>query len=255
MNCLVDIWYLSGRHIRTRLRTPVWIFVSLVQPMIWLGIFSQLFKKVADLPQFPTESYLQFFAPGVVVMTVLFGAAWAGMGMIEDMDLGILTKMLATPVTRVSIVLSRVLATVITLIVQALLIFLIATMMGVDIATGMAGVLLTVLVISLLGVGLAGLSNALALLLRKSDPLVAVVSFVTMPLMFLSSAMIPGQMLPGWIETARKFNPVDYAVESVRNLVVTGYEWGSLIPNILFLAAFAVASVSLATAMFRIRAE
>ena len=255
MNCLVDIWYLSGRHIRTRLRTPVWIFVSLVQPMIWLGIFSQLFKKVADLPQFPTESYLQFFAPGVVVMTVLFGAAWAGMGMIEDMDLGILTKMLATPVTRVSIVLSRVLATVITLIVQALLIFLIATMMGVDIATGMAGVLLTVLVISLLGVGLAGLSNALALLLRKSDPLVAVVSFVTMPLMFLSSAMIPSQMLPGWIETARRFNPVDYAVESVRNLVVTGYEWGSLIPNILFLAAFAVVSVSLATAMFRIRAE
>ncbi|MEE8174593.1 MAG: ABC transporter permease [Dehalococcoidia bacterium] len=255
MNCLVDIWYLSGRHIRTRLRTPVWIFVSLVQPMIWLVIFSQLFKNVADLPQFPTENYLQFFAPGVVVMTVLFGAAWAGMGMIEDMDLGILTKMLATPVTRVSIVLSRVLATVITLIVQALLIFLIATMMGVDIATGMAGVLLTVLVISLLGVGLAGLSNALALLLRKSDPLVAVVSFVTMPLMFLSSAMIPGQMLPGWIETARKFNPVDYAVESVRNLVVTGYEWGSLVPNILFLAAFAVVSVSLATAMFRIRAE
>jgi len=255
LNCLVDIWYLSGRHIRTRLRTPVWIFVSLVQPMIWLGIFSQLFKKVADLPQFPTESYLQFFAPGVVVMTVLFGAAWAGMGMIEDMDLGILTKMLATPVTRVSIVLSRVLATVITLIVQALLIFLIATMMGVDIATGMAGVLLTVLVISLLGVGLAGLSNALALLLRKSDPLVAVVSFVTMPLMFLSSAMIPSQMLPGWIETARRFNPVDYAVESVRNLVVTGYEWGSLIPNILFLAGFAVVSVSLATAMFRVRAE
>ena len=253
MNAFSDTWYLFMRHIKVSLRTPIWLFINLVQPLVWLALFSRVFERMVDLPGFTGDSYLQFFAPGVIIMTVLFGSAWTGMNMVQDMDLGILDKMLATPVTRVSIVLGRVFGSVSTLVVQALLIFLIAWIMGVDIATGFPGVLLTVVIVTLLGLGFAGLSNGLAIVMKRPDPLIAFISFITLPLMFLSSAMMPGDLLPGWIQTAKTFNPVSHAVESVRSLVIVGYEWDVILPDLLILAGIATFMVVWATSMFRFR--
>ena len=253
MNAFSDTWYLFMRHIKVSLRTPIWLFINLVQPLVWLALFSRVFERMVDLPGFTGDSYLQFFAPGVIIMTVLFGSAWTGMNMVQDMDLGILDKMLATPVTRVSIVLGRVFGSVSTLVVQALLIFLIAWIMGVDIAAGFPGVLLTVVIVTLLGLGFAGLSNGLAIVMKRPDPLIAFISFITLPLMFLSSAMMPGDLLPGWIQTAKTFNPVSHAVESVRSLVIVGYEWDVVLPDLLILAGIATFMVVWATFMFRFR--
>ena len=253
MNAFSDTWYLFMRHIKVSLRTPIWLFVNLVQPVVWLVLFSRVFERMVDLPGFTNDSYLQFFAPGVVIMTVLFGSAWTGMNMIQDMDLGILDKMLATPVTRVSIVLGQVFGSVSTLVVQALLIFLIAWIMGVDIATGFPGVLLTVVIVTMLGLGFAGFSNGLAIVMKRPDPLIAFISFITLPLMFLSSAMVPSDLLPGWIQTAKIFNPVSHAVESVRSLVIVGYEWDVILPDLLILGGIATLMVAWATFMFRFR--
>lgn len=253
MNAFSDTWYLFMRHIKVSLRTPIWLFVNLIQPLVWLVLFSRVFERMVDLPGFTSDSYLQFFAPGVIIMTVLFGSAWTGMNMVQDMDLGILDKMLATPVTRVSIVLGRVFGSVSTLVVQALLIFLIAWIMGVDISTGFPGVLLTVVIVTLLGLGFAGLSNGLAVFMKRPDPLIAFVSFITLPLMFLSSAMVPSELLPGWIQVAKIFNPVSHAVESVRSLVIVGYEWDVIVPDLLILGGVATLMVLWATFMFRFR--
>ncbi|MFH1484771.1 MAG: ABC transporter permease [Chloroflexota bacterium] len=251
MNYITDTWYLTGRHVRYHLRMPVHVGMSLIQPLIWLLLFTQVFRRLSDMPGFPTQSYLQFFAPGVVVMTVLFGSAWSGMGMLRDIDLGMLTKMLVTPVTRLSIVASRMLATTLTVIAQSLIILIIAYVMGVSFATGAPGLLLTILTVALLGLGFAGLSNALALLYRKPEPLMATIGFLTLPLTFVSSAMMPASMLPGWMNTLRTFNPVDHAVQSVRTLAIIGYEWEVLVPSLAFLLSFAAIMTIVATIMFR----
>ena len=253
MNAVSDTWYLFVRHIKDSLRTPIWLLINLIQPLVWLLLFSKVFEGVAELPGFTTDSYLQFFAPGVIIMTVLFGSVWGGMNMIQDMDLGILDKMLASPVSRVSLVLGRVFASVATLVVQALVIFLIAWIMGVDVAAGIPGVLLTVVIVILLGLSFAGLSNGLAILIKKPDPLIAFISFISLPLMFLSSAMMPSDLLPGWISTTKEFNPVSHAVESVRALVIEGYEWDVVLPDLGILAAVAAVAVVWATWMFRFR--
>jgi len=253
VNIFSDTWYLFVRHIKVSLRTPIWLFINLVQPLLWLVLFSRVFEGVVNLPGFTSDSYLKFFAPGVVIMTVLFGSAWTGFRLIQDMDLGILDKMLASPVSRVSIVLGRVFGAVAILVVQALLIFFIAWIMGVDIATGFPGVLLTVVVVVLLGVGFAGLSNGLAILMKNPDPLIALINFITLPIFFLSSAMMPGELLPGWIQTAKTFNPVSHAVESVRSLVIVGYQWDVILPDLLILAGVAVFMMAWATSMFRFR--
>jgi len=234
---------------------PVWILINLIQPIIWLVLFTQVFKSIAAVPGWGSESFLQFFAPGVVVMTVMFGAAFSGMGMLHDIDMGILSKLMATPVTRLSIIVSRVTASMLILLVQALIIFLLAVIMGVDIATGVAGVLLTIILVSLLGLGFAAFSNGLALLLKRPEPLIGLVNFVTLPTVFLSSMMMQPDLLPDWLDTVRHFNPVDYAVVGVRGLVLEGYVWSELWQSFVVLFAWAAAGITFGTFMFRTRAE
>jgi ABC-2 type transport system permease protein len=255
MNLVADTWYQTVRDLRSRFRMPVWIFLSLFQPILWLLLFTQIFSSLSMLPQLGGVSYLQFFAPGVVVMTVIFGSAWAGMGMLQDIDMGILSKMLATPVTRPSIIMGRVLSAMVMLVIQALIIFTIAVIMGVKLATGVPGVLLSILIISLLGLGLAAFSNGLALLFRRQEPLIAAINFIALPTVFLSSTMMPGELLPAWLNTLRQFNPVDYAVVSVRELVLQGYIWSDLWISLVVLIAWSTAGIVFGAAMFRSRAE
>ena len=250
MNLLADTWYQIVRHIRTQLRMRIWIVINVVQPIIWLVLFTQVFKSLSDLPALGDVSYLKFFAPGVVVMTVLFGSAWAGMGLLQDIDMGILSKMLATPVTRLSIISGGVIASMVMLVVQALIIFIISVILGVNLATGVPGVILAIFLISLLGLGFAAFSHGLALLFRRPEPLIGVINFIALPTVFLSSTMMPPELLPGWLDTVRQFNPVDYAVVGVRDLMLTGYVWSDLWLSILVLAAWAVAGIIFGTMMF-----
>ena len=255
MNALADTWYVTLRDLRARIRMPVFIFMTLFQPILWLVLFTQIFKSLGNMPGLGGSSYLQFFAPGVVVMSVLFGSAFSGFGMLIDIDTGVLAKMMATPVTRVSIITGRVIATVVVGIIQAIIVFIIAAIMGVHFETGVPGVLLALLIASLLGLGFAAFSNGLALLLRRQEIVMTVVNLITMPLMFLSSMMMPSSLLPHWLDIARHYNPVDYAIVGVRGLVLQGYIWHDLWRSLVVLCAFAVVMVAFGTLMFRTKAE
>ncbi|MBM4444692.1 MAG: hypothetical protein FJ020_05225 [Chloroflexi bacterium] len=269
-DALSDTWQVILRDLRVRIRMPVFIFMSLFQPILWLLLFTQIFKALGGgaggLNVWgPDVSYLEGFAPGVIVMTVLFGSAFAGFGTLMDIDAGIMSKMLATPVTRVSIITGRVIAAVTVGVVQAGIVFIVAAIMGVHVATGIPGVLLVFLLVGLLGIGFAAFSNGLALLLRRQETVMAVVNLFTMPLMFMSTTMMPAtvnndgvtvQILPHWLDIARQFNPVDYAVVGVRNLVLPDYYvWSDLWKPLVVLAAFAVVMVVFGTMMFRAKAE
>jgi ABC-2 type transport system permease protein len=255
MNFLRDTWYITLRDIRARIRMPMFILMSLFQPILWLVLFSQIFKSLGGMLGPGGTSYLQFFAPGVLVMMALFGSAFSGFGMLMDMDTGILSKMLATPVSRVSIIIGRVIASTIVTLVQALIIIIVSLIMGVHFKTGVPGVLFTFFLLSLLGLGFAAFSNGLALLLKRQEIVMTLINLLTMPLMFLSSLMMPAASLPGWFNTVRQINPIDYAVVSARDLISNGYIWHDLWLSLVVLAALAVAGVAFGTLMFRTRAE
>jgi ABC-2 type transport system permease protein len=255
MNTLADTWYIVLRDLRARIRMPVFIFMTLFQPILWLVLFTQIFKSLGNMPGLGGNSYLEFFAPGVVVMTVLFGSAFAGVGMLMDIDTGRLAKMLATPVTRVSIITGRVAASVVVSIIQAVIVFIIAAIMGVHFATGVPGVLFALVLVALLGVGFAAFSNGLALLLKRQETVLTVSNLITMPMMFLSSMIMPGSLLPGWLNAVRHFNPVDYAVVGVRDLVQRGYVWSDLWLAFAVLLTVAVLGVAFGTLMFDTKAE
>jgi len=257
MNALADTWYVTLRDLRARIRMPVFIFMTLFQPILWLVLFTQIFKALGGSGGIISGgiSYTQYFAPGVVVMSVLFGSAFSGFGMLIDIDTGVLAKMMATPVTRVSIITGRVIATVAVGVIQAIIVFIVAAIMGVHFETGVPGILLAILIASLLGLGFAAFSNGLALLLRRQEIVMTVVNLITMPLMFLSSMMMPPALLPHWLDVARHYNPVDYAIVGVRGLVLQGYIWHDLWRSLVVLGAFAVVMVVFGTLMFRTKAE
>lgn len=248
---LADTLHILQRHIRTTMRLPVWIVVMLIQPIIWLTLYGQLFRRVVELPGFAATSYVQFLTPGVVVMTALFGAAWSGMGLINDLEQGVMDRMLATPAHRGALIAAPVLHASLTVTVQAVIILGVGVALGARIPGGVAGALAILLIAALLGSGISSLSQGVALLTRREETLIAVVNFFGLPLTFLSTAFMASALMPGWLRMVARFNPVNWAVEGAR-LAMAGEGWGTVAREMGALAAFAFAGGWLATQAFRL---
>ncbi len=249
MEFLRDTWHLFVRLIRATMRMPVFVIISIVQPVLWVLLFGQLFKSVTTIPGFGASSYVQFLAPGISIMTALFGAAYSGMGLLADIDRGVLDRLLATPVSRGALIAGRILHAAVQVVVQAGIILLVAFILGARPHGGLPGILAVFLSASLLGAAFAGFSNALALLARRQELVIAAMNFVVLPSTFLSSMIMSRNLMPGWIRGVSRFNPVNWAVTAARD----GFEGRAPSEMLLCLAllvAFALICGFLATRSF-----
>lgn len=229
-----DTWHLFLKYTKITMRMPLWTLFTLIQPLLWLIIFTQLFKNFVQTPPDGSASYIDFFVPGVLVMTALFGSSWSGVSLLREITAGSVDKMLVSPVSRTAIVLSRVLHSAAQVVIQTLIIMLVAWLFGAKLNLGPVNLLLAMISIFLLGVALAALSNGFAIILQREEPLVMIGNLMTLPLMFLSSAMVPKPFMPDWIATISLVNPITYAVESVRAVLIgtpdmSTYGFGALI--------------------------
>jgi ABC-2 type transport system permease protein len=220
--------YLTARSTRALWRQPAFAVATLVQPIIWLLLFGALFRSVVELPGFAHGggSYLEFITPGVVVMTALFSSAWAGTVYIEDMDRGVMDRMLASPVRRGAMMIGTLAYQSLTTVFQTLVIFIVAFLAGARFPGGITGVVVTILAAILISVIVASLSNALALLLRQQEALIGISQFVVLPLQFLSSAVMDTELSPEWVQTVARYNPVDWAVVASREALAATPDWG-----------------------------
>lgn len=248
---LVQTGNLTIREVRALLRQPFFIAVTLVQPMIWLVMFGQLFKRVADIPGFGTDSYIDFMTPGIVIMTALFSSVWVGMGLIDDMDRGVMNRLLVSPTHRGAILIGKLAYLAVSLTIQSLIVVGVGLAMGARYSGGVLGVLVTIVAAILLAVSFGSLSNAIALLVRMRDSLIAASQFLVLPLSFLSSALMAPQVAPSWIRDAARFNPVDWAVASGRTALSADPDWSFALSRLGYLLALAVALAWLATRAFR----
>ena len=151
MTALRQTWQVTLRYLRVIARQPAFLFIALVQPLIWLLLFGALFKAVTEIPGFHGGSYIDFLTPGVVVMLAVSSAGWTGMGFIEDINSGVMDRMLAAPVWRGALNLGSVAQAVIQILIQTLLIVLLALALGAHYINGVGGVLILMLVAALLG--------------------------------------------------------------------------------------------------------
>ncbi len=207
-------WQVSLRYFRVLARQPAFLLITIVQPLIWLLLFGALFKAVTQIPGFGgSGDYLDYLTPGIVVMLAVSSAGWTGMGFIEDINSGVMDRLLVTPAWRGAFNLGSVAQCVVSVVLQTLLIIGLALILGASVPH--VGVLL--LVAALLAAAFASLSNGLGVLTRQRESLIGAVSLLLLPLTFLSSALMQLSLAPGWIGTVAKFNPVDWAAVAARD--------------------------------------
>jgi ABC-2 type transport system permease protein len=243
-------WFITLRNVRRLLRQPAWVAVTLIQPMIWLLLFSALFKSVVSIPGYHGSSYIEYLTPGVIIMTAITSAGWNGMGFIDDMRSGVMDRMLASPVWRGSLNLGNLVYAALTTILQSLIIVGVGLAIGAHFHDGVAGVVILIFIACLLAAGVAALSNALALVVRQEETLIATVTSIILPLTFLSSTFMQPQLVPSWIREISRFNPVNWAAQAGRSASIDQTDWSLVMSRIGLLAVLALVASLLATWAF-----
>jgi ABC-2 type transport system permease protein len=248
-----EVAALTMRSVKRLSREPMSMAFGLIQPMLfWLILFGNLFEKTAQLPGLSqVPNYITFLTAGVVVMTVLNSGLAGGVDMLFDKESGFLERLLSAPINRNSLIISRFIFVMGITTVQILIILLVAYLLfGVYPRTGLEGLALIILIGLLLGLGLIAISLSLAFAIKSHGNFFALLGFLTLPLIFLSSALVPIEAMPAWMGFLAQFNPMTYAIEAVRSLILGSWSTGLFVRVIGVLLLFDAACIWLSGRVF-----
>lgn len=240
---------IAARHIRAFARQPWWIAISLMQPLIYLLLFGQLFESVGEMPAF-RGSYLDFLLPGVVAMSALSSGGWAGMASIDDINAGIMGRMLVTPASRAAMILGHLAQGAVILVLQTLILLGVGVVIGARFDGGVAGVGIMLVASLLLGSATGALSHAIGLLARTRETLIAVSQGIILPMTFLSTTFMVPELMPDWMATVAGFNPLTWATDASRAALDGSGDAATVGLRLLWLAIFLVVSVGLSLRAF-----
>ena len=249
---LTDTFYLTGRKLHALIRQPWVLAFSVIQPVIWLFLFGELFHKIIDIPGFGYQgSYLAYLVPGVVALNAMSGNMFAGMSMIEEIDRGTLNRFLVTPASRLAIINASVAEQAVGTTVQTLIIVVLGYAGGARYPGGAAGIV--VLTVAAVGVGVfwGALSNMVGMLLRSREAIIGVYTFFMLPLMFLSSAFMQPSFLPGWMQAIASRNPLNWEVQVGRSVLAANPDWAGVAARCGGILALALIAVAISATTFR----
>jgi ABC-2 type transport system permease protein len=201
------------RNMQHTLRSPVFIFASMFQPLMYLLLFMPLLNSLHGV--FVGKA-VDAFIPGLLVLQALFGTAFVGFSLIDDIRSGVIERFLVSPVNRSAILLGRVLRDAVILLLQCILITLVAIPFGLSV--NIAGFLLSLLLYALIGISMASISYGFALIFKIEDPLAPTLNTITLPVSLLSGIILPLALAPIWLQDLAKINPFSYAVNASRAL-------------------------------------
>lgn len=231
-------------------RDPTELLTRAVQPVLWLLIFGQVFTRIRAIPT-GSLSYLEFMAPGVLAQSVLFSAIFYGIAIIWERDLGVAHKLLVSPAPRSTLVLGKGLSAGLRGLSQAVIIVLVALLLGVRVRTdplAILGVCVTVMLGSAL---FSTFSLVVACLVKTRERFMGIGQVLTMPLFFASNAIYPISLMPGWLQYIARVNPLTYLVDALRALmIVGGHSVSGIGVDLLVLGAVFLGFVALAARLF-----
>jgi len=248
---IAQTWWMTHRQLKALLRQPAVLVITLVQPVVWLFLFGNLFRHIIDLPGFGTGSYLDYLVPGVVVMNAVSSSMWSGMGVIDEIDRGTLNRFLTSPIGRAAIINGNVIVQAISVAFQSVVIVLLGWAAGAHYSNGVAGPVALVIASILLGTTFSALSNVLGMTVRQRESIIGLSIFLLLPLTFLSTAFMAKSLMPGWMQGIATVNPVNWALESARGTLGSSVDWGTTLIHGSWLVILAGVLVWLSTLTFR----
>ena len=243
--------WMTGRQLKAITRQPAYIVIMLIQPVIWLFLFGSLFRRVVELPGFGAPSYLDYLVPGVVVMSALSASMWSGMTVLEEIDRGIMDRFLVLPLHRSAIINASAVLQSLIIALQSVIIVLLGLAGGAHYAGGVGGVLILVAVSVLVAILFSAFSNTVGMLARQRETIIGINTFLLLPLTFLSSAFMPKELMPHWMQIVASCNPVNWALEAGRSAMSANPDWARVAVQGGGLALLAIAVTALSVLTFR----
>ena len=274
-NPLHGLWALTNRELKKWYKNPYLLILSIIQPLIWMGLFGRamnigaiLTSNPITLPSnitlppavqtqlqqwisnastqimektFGTSDYFSYMSVGIISFVTLFTTMFSGMSIVWDRRLGFLNKALSTPVARGAILMSKVFNAVIRSIIQAAIVLGFAFALGLTVGPDFTPInLLGVFAaVFLIGMGLSSIFIAIAIRSTRMETQMAVMNLLNLPLLFASNALFPTKYMPDWLQPFTKINPITYATDATRQLILYTINVQQLMYDFLFLGVFA----------------
>jgi ABC-2 type transport system permease protein len=210
---LTETTVIFQRQMRILLRNPVWVFFGLSQPILYLVLFGPLLKGVTGGGLGGNNSW-KIFVPGLLLQLAIFGAGFAGFGIIQELREGVIDRQRVTPARRVSLILGRTIGNMVTIGVQGAVLVLVALPFG--LRATWAGMVSSVALICVLALGISAASYAMGLILKDEDAFAPFIQGVALPLLLLSGVLLPMSLAPAWLRHTSQANPLTYVVDASR---------------------------------------
>jgi ABC-2 type transport system permease protein len=243
-------WAVAASEIEKLYHDPLELFTRAVQPVLWLLLFGEVMMQVRGMSP-GNLPYLDFLSAGILAQSALFVAIFYGISAIWERDLGVLQRYLVSPAPRSALVIGKALSAGIRALSQAIIVYLLALVIGVGINFGPLNILGVALFI-VLGAGVfATLSLIIACIVKTRERFMGIGQMLTMPIFFASNAIYPLSLMPAWLQTLSHANPLTYEVDGLRALMLTNVtsDYG-LLPDFGVLLIFAVVLVAIASRMY-----
>lgn len=212
---------IADSEVRKLCHDPMELMTRAIQPALWLLVFGQVLSHARAIPTGGLP-YIDFMSPGILAQSVLFIAIFYGISIIWERDLGIVHKLLVTPTPRSALVLGKALSASIRGLVQALIVYVLALLLGVRVnwdPWALGGVITFVMLGSAL---FSVFSLIVACIVKTRERFMGIGQVLTMPLFFASNAIYPISVMPGWLQTISRINPLTYEVDGLRALMLIG---------------------------------
>lgn len=232
------------------LRERLNLVLSVAQPAIWLVFFGAGVERAIDAEVIGTDDYVGFMLAGIVTFTIVGNGVSGAMPLLWDKETGYLDRLMSMPIARSSVIVSRFVFQVAQQSAQILLVVLVALLLGVRIATGPLGLLVILVAAALLTMSVTAAFSALAYAVPQHGTFFAIAGFVSLPLLFMSNAFVPLDAMPGWMAAVARLNPLTYAIEAMRTLVIDGWK-ASIVWSLAVLALAAALCLAAGVQQFR----
>jgi ABC-2 type transport system permease protein len=263
-NRLHGLWALTNRDLKKWYQNPVVFVMGIIQPILWLVLLGKAMNISSIIPTIPgidpglvmlqtfgTTDYFSYMAMGMVAFTTVFTSAFVGISVVFDRRLGFMNKVLSTPVSRSVIIVSKVMSASIRSVFQAGIVTALAYIIGLQLGANfnVFSVLGVFAMVFLIGFGLSSMFTAITLRTTRMETPQAIIQLVTLPLMFASSAYFPIGNMPDWLQAVANVNPISYAIDGVRRLMIFSDGFGQLPLDFAYVGIFAAIVTAICIAL------
>ncbi|OHB18641.1 MAG: hypothetical protein A2666_04575 [Parcubacteria group bacterium RIFCSPHIGHO2_01_FULL_47_10b] len=250
MKTLTQLWYLYLRGFKQSIRPYPSMIPELLMPIFFFLVNSAAFQRAVEIPGFGGESYLQFYAPVSLLTVIFLSSGSTGLELVTDISTGYMSRLFLTPISRMMIIVSKLLAVGTKAVVQTIIMIVLLLLFGAQLDGGIVGLLLVIVLAFIFSLGWSGIGMTLAFITK--NPRVVQSAFIFFfPFSMMTTAQLPLHLLEGWYKVVVQLNPVTYILEAIRAIVMTGTIDRIYMEGLLAAVCFSAVTIAASTITYR----